>query len=253
MSREDNDAEAVDLLTNLTSHSKGNLFHDETRENTSTCYTPSNISTSELSSDAMGEQTDEVTLQRGVKRKRDLHSHIKLIGFEKFVQDSCRKTYYMCTPGGQDGIKQCVPTWSIHKNCKQDALLKVLKYYPLMNTIVSTASCNVDGKPASMTNRDWFIENFTKLSHASMNGARSNLTRAIKRNFFQPGMTAATRQQAPNPHCGIWGKYQLAKGCLKNEQNCEVQVVFNYSLLLRLMSNPVTIVRLPTRSGLILF
>ena len=188
------------------------------------CTQPSpGISSSELSSDAMEDGDIASNTQRGVKRKRDLHNQIKTIGFGKFVTDSCRKTYYMCTPGGDDGILQCVPTWSIHKNCKHDAIVKVLKYYPLMNTIISSASCNVEGKPPATTHRDWFIQNFTTLSLKAMNGARSNLTRAIKRNFFQPGMTAATRMNVPSPHCVVWGKYQLAKGCLKNEQNCEVR------------------------------
>ena len=226
MTEGSDEIDAVDLLTSLSQGSKlrdsRDIFHEDEGEEGSGSQTPLS---SDLSSDAVADEQSVMTSQHGLKRKRELQNKIKTVGFDKFVQDSCRQTYYMCKPGGDNGILKCVPTWSIHKNCKHDALMKVLKYYPLMDSIISSSGCSVGNRPPGTSEREWFIENYAKMSHSAMNGARSNLTRAMKRNFFQPGMTAATRQQPPDPHCILWGPFQLAKGCLKNEQNVAVGLI----------------------------
>jgi hypothetical protein len=135
-----------------------------------------------------------------------------------------RRCYYMCNPQGEDGILKCVPCWSNNPNCRGDALRRVLDRYPDYKAIIQVSNFGGPDRPKSVTPVEAFIEQFGLIAQRAINNGRSNFTRALKRNFFQPGMDAKSRHIAPDPHCIIFGDYQLAKGCLKNEPNQEVQL-----------------------------
>jgi hypothetical protein len=158
------------------------------------------------------------------RRKKELMKKIGLIGHKEFICNSMRQCYYMCNPSGERGILKCVPNWSNNKGCPGDALNRVLDRYPDYLAIVVGMNFGGPDRPPNVSSRDAFVAHYGVTAQRSMNNGRSNFTRAIKRNFFQPGMDAKTRHVAPDPHCVIYGDYQLAKGCLKNEVNCEVHL-----------------------------
>jgi hypothetical protein len=162
------------------------------------------------------------------KRKKDMARKVNLIGHGEFVQAMMRRCYYMCNPQGEDGILNCVPCWSNNVKCRGDALKRVLDRYPDYKANIIASNYGVADRPESTTAVEYFIEEFGILAARAINNGRSNFTRAIKRNFFQPGLDARTRHIPPGPHCIIYGTYQLAKGCMKNEPNQEVQCAYGY-------------------------
>jgi hypothetical protein len=122
----------------------------------------------------------------------------------------------MCNPSGENGILKCVPSWSLNKQCQSNALDLVLERYPDFKANISILNYGKD-RPHGQTCLQAFVLDHSLMAQKAINQARTNLTRAIKRNFFNPGKNAATRHIAPEPHDLAWGPFQLAKGCLKNE------------------------------------
>jgi hypothetical protein len=157
------------------------------------------------------------------KRKKLLKKKVDLVGHKEFVSAMMRRCYYMCNPLGEDGILKCVPSWSSNVKCRGDALTRVLDRYPDYKSIITSSNYGAPDRPMNVLPIEAFINEFELVALRAINNGRSNFTRAIKRNFFQPGANASTRSIAPPPDCCIYGDFQLAKGCLKNEVNCEVR------------------------------
>jgi hypothetical protein len=159
------------------------------------------------------------------KRKRTLQKKIELIGFKQFAEDSMRKCYYMCNPAGEDGILKCVPTWSTNSRCKRNCIEEVLERYPDFKSIVVASNFGGAKRKRDQSALQYFVDEYHLPALRAMNNCRANFTRAIKRNFFQPNMdTNKVRDEGgPNPHCLLWGDFQLAKGCLKNEPLTQVR------------------------------
>jgi len=158
-------------------------------------------------------------------RKRHLEKQMDMVGFDNFLRDAMRKCYYMCHPGGEDGISHTVPAWSQNGLCKGDALNRVLDHYPDFKAIVASSNFGKKYRTKDQSALQAFTAEYAKKALTAMNSARSNFTRAIKRNFFQPGMDDR-HAKVPDPNCTIYGEFQLAKGCLKNEQNVTVRGLF---------------------------
>ena len=166
------------------------------------------------------EETDEVEAQAdNRKRRKTLKGKMEQIGFKQFVADSMRKCYYMCNPAGEDGILKCVPVWSTNTRCKRNCIEQVMDRYPDFKAIVVASNYGGEKRRRDETALQYFVDEYHIDALRAMNNCRANFTRAIKRNFFQPTMDTNKVREAggPNPHCLLWGDFQLAKGCLKNE------------------------------------
>ena len=166
------------------------------------------------------EEQDEVQAQTdNRKRRKTLHTKMEQVGFRTFTTDSMRKCYYMCNPAGEDGILKCVPTWSTNNRCKRNCIEQVMDRYPDFKAIVVASNYGGEKRRRDQTALQYFVDEYHIVALRAMNNCRANFTRAIKRNFFQPDMdTSKTREAGgPDPYSLLWGDFQIAKGCLKNE------------------------------------
>jgi hypothetical protein len=143
------------------------------------------------------------------------------------VKGYAKKCFYHCSPGPSNDILACLPNWSIDKKCRDQGLRKMLQRcpdlyrhandyrYPTPVALPGVVHVTRPHKRAL----EHFVDDYCLVAYDSLNDARNNLTRGVKRVFF----TGPTSGEFPNdPTLSMFGTYQIAMGSLAGDTHSEV-------------------------------